>query len=132
VQAQPVGQPHEKPSAGQAKEGADAELLDEAHHDAGVEPGLAGGEQLQYRDGEENRHRVVARRLDFEQGRDALLQRGAGTAQQREHRRRVGRGDDGANQQALEPSEAEHPGGEQADQDRGHHDAHCSQAHCRP
>ena len=66
---------------------------------------------------EQHGDRVVEARLALERALQPLAQPGA--AQQREHRGAVGRGDDRADQQALERREAEQPRGGQAGDDRG-------------
>ena len=59
------------------------------------------------RERQEDRHRVVGAGLDLQRRADAVAERDAADAEQEEHRRGVGRRDDHAEEQALDPREAE-------------------------
>ncbi|QHB30390.1 FAD-dependent oxidoreductase [Pseudomonas monteilii] len=97
---------------------------------APVQASLAAGDHVDQGDSEEHRHRVVAARLDFQRSGNPLVQ--AFAAQQREHRRSVGRADDGADQQALDQAEVEQPGGDQAGEGGGDHYPDRGQRQRRP
>ena len=64
---------------------------------------LAGEQDLDQHDGEEDRERIVDAGLDLERGADARAQPQALGVQQEEHRRGVGRGHHRADQQRLAP-----------------------------
>ena len=76
---------------------ADDEVDDQ---DLGCRIGAAR-DHLDQRDGEEDGDRIVGAGFDFEDRADAVAQIDVAGAQQEEHRRRVGRGDGGAEQQAI-------------------------------
>ena len=69
----------------------------------------AGNQQFDQGDGEEHRHRIVHAGFHLQRGADALAQFHAALMQQQEHRRGVGRGDDGAGQQSRDPGQIEQP-----------------------
>ncbi|MEH3055178.1 MAG: hypothetical protein PGN13_14460 [Patulibacter minatonensis] len=92
---------------------ADEQLLEEEQRDV-LRAGAGFGDELDQRDREQHRDRVVEARLALEGVGEAPADRGA--AHDREHGRAVGPGDDRAEQQALEQREVEEPpGGESGD-----------------
>ena len=64
----------------------------------------AGGDDLDQRDGEEDGDRIVGAGFDLERRAHAVAQMHVAGAQQEEHRRRVGRGDGRAEQEAIPAS----------------------------
>ena len=67
-------------------------------------------------------HRIVGARFDFQRRLHPLAQAHATVAQQREHRRSVGRTDDRSKQKAHRPRHVHQPGSEQAEEgDRRDH-----------
>ena len=62
---------------------------------------------LDQHDGQEDRKRIVGAGLDLDGGADARAQAQAARMHQEEHRRGIGRCDDGADQQRLGPAEIE-------------------------
>ncbi|MNM78769.1 hypothetical protein D3C81_906830 [compost metagenome] len=83
---------------------------------------VRGGDPFDQRQGQEDRHGVIDARLDLQHARHPLLEPDAAAVEQREHRGGVRRADDGAQQQAELPVDAEHPRRKQPDQHR--RDAH--------
>jgi hypothetical protein len=131
-QPEAVDQPDEQPSSPYPQQRTDGELHHERDRHRGVELALARGKQLEQRHGEKDRHRVVAARFDLQRRCDALLQRSALRAQQRKHRRGVGRPHDRPEQHPFEPRQLEHPGGEYAEQGRGDEHPYRGEADRRP
>ena len=77
-----------------------------------------GGDDLDQRDGQEDGDRVVGAGFDLERRAHALAQIDVAGAQQEEHRRGVGRGDGGAEQEGFQPAEVEQIVGGGAEQRR--------------
>jgi hypothetical protein len=106
----------------EADHAAHAHLHDEQPQQA--ETGLLpAGDQLETRDGQEDRHRIVRSALDLQDRREPLADVHAARAQHIENGRRVRRADDAAEQQCGEWRQAEQPvRGERGDA-RGEQDA---------
>jgi len=121
-QVDPVDHLQHQPATCQPDCAADTELTQQIEQQAPVQTGFAAGQHVDQGHGEEHRHRVVAAGFDLEAGRNPLVQ--ALATQQREHRRRIGRADNGADQQALDQVEVEQPGGHQAGEPGGDHHPH--------
>ena len=64
-------------------------------------------DQLDERDRQEDRHRIVDAGLHLQHRAHAVAQMDAADAEQEEHRRRIGRADDRAEQEGLQPGQAE-------------------------
>ncbi len=126
-QADPVGQLHHGEAAEDAGDGPDAELLHQ--HGQGGPPGVFTviADQGNQHEGQENGHRVVAARLDFQGGAHPFVQVQAAPLQQREHRGGVGGGNDGAHQQGRQPVQVEHPPGHHGGTGGGQPHAQCGQ-----
>jgi hypothetical protein len=90
-----------RPSAYPPGDPAYSELLDEFGDDAEIDRRPAGREYADEHQREENRHRIVAAGFDLERRGDTLLDFHSRRVEQREHRRRVGRADDSADEEAL-------------------------------
>ena len=56
----------------------------------GADAAAVAGDDLDHRDGEQRRHRVVRAGLELQGGLDAAAEAGLAGAEHREHRRRVG------------------------------------------
>ena len=92
---------------------------------------VAEQQDLDQHDGQEDRERIVDAGFDLERGADARPQPQALGVQQEEHRRGVGRGDHGADQQRLRSSSGPAPDGHRRGQRRGDQRRRRSPA-CRP
>ena len=75
-------------------------------------------QDLDQDDGEKDRERIVDAGFDLERGADARPQPQPPGVEQEEHRRRVGRGHHGADQQRLGPVDAAHDTGDRRGQRR--------------
>ncbi len=88
-------------AAGDAEGRADRHLLDHEERELPRGGAVAGDDEL----GQDHRHQhgegIVGAGLDLEGGADPALQAQAAGADQEEHRRRVGRGDDRAEEERL-------------------------------
>ena len=110
VEVQPLDQPGNGKAAGDADRRAQSHRHDEA--DDEIDDQHLGGrvgaarDHLDQRDGQEDGDRIVGAGFDFEDRADAVAQIDVAGAQQEEHRRRVGRGDGGAEQQQFQPGKA--------------------------
>ncbi len=80
---------------------------------------VAQQQELDQHDGEKNRERIVAAGFHFQRRADARAQPQPAGMDQEEHRRRIGRGHHGADQQRLEPAEAKHIAGGRRGERRG-------------
>ncbi|MCY1363888.1 hypothetical protein D9M69_506690 [compost metagenome] len=103
---------------------AHAELHQQPRHQTQRRQPAGCGDPFDQRQGQENRHRVVDARLDLQHARDPVLEADAAAVQHRENRRRIGRADDGAEQQPEPPVDTEQPRCEHAHQTGRHQHAH--------
>lgn len=71
---------------------------------------LTLGDDLDQRNGEEYGHRIVSAGFHFQRGAHLIADMDAANAQQEEHGRRIRGGDDGAEQQALQPGKPQQQG----------------------
>jgi hypothetical protein len=125
-QVQAVQGLRDEHSPERAGDATDAELLGEAQQHLGHALGAARRQPTAEHEGEEDRERIVAAGLDFQRCRHPSLQVQSVGAQQEEHGGGIGAGHHRAQQQSLQPGEAEQPdpgegcdrGGEH-DPDRG-------------
>jgi hypothetical protein len=115
-QIQAAQQPGQNTSASKTKTQPETRLRQQQQRNA-AGTGLLGMEQQfdHHRD-EQDGHRIVGAGLDFQRALDPFIEPHPAVAQQREHRCRIGRADDGGEQQAKSPIHAEKPGGENAQQ----------------
>ena len=126
----PVDQLQHHPATAQTDHATDAELAHQMHQQIPVQTGFAAGKHVDKSDGEEHRHWVITAGFDFEAGGHPLVQ--ALAAQQREHRRRIGGADNGADQKALHHVQVEQPGGCHAGQPGGNQHPDRGQRQRRP
>ena len=124
-----VAKPVQQPSDGEAAEHAQHQPQPDLQAEAGGKlpaqahaGGLRGDCQFGQKRGEEDRDRVVGAGLDLERRLDPLAEVDAAGAQQKEHRRGVGGGDDRGEQEAFDPADVEQQvGGGAEDQRRQQH-----------
>ena len=119
-----VGQARERPGRDDAERDpdhqAEAELAEEQQAEIG-DPVVRLLDPVDQTDGQRDRHRVVAAGLRLERAGEATPD--VGEAHRREHRRRVGRRHDRAEEDRLEPGEVEQGVGREPGQQRRHHHA---------
>ena len=130
AQRQAAQDPRHRHAAEQADRGAEAGLLGEQQQrvaDTGI-----GLDRRDEREREKDRHRVIEAGFGFERRRDARIQSRADLAQQREHRGRIGRPDDRAEQQPEPPVEMHHAHRDDTDNARGDHHADRREPRRRP
>lgn len=110
VEVQPLDEAYDAQSAEQADDRTQAHVEQEAGDQVGDQHlGFwigVGGDDLDQRDGEEDRDQVIGAGLDLQRGADALAQIDLTGAQQEENRRCVGRGDRCA-EQKFQPRQVE-------------------------
>ena len=100
-------------------------------HHAGRFDDLPERQHLDQRQGEENGDRIIGSGFDFQCRAHALADFRVAGAQQEEHGSRVGRADDGAEQERLDPAEPhQEMRGRSHDAD-GEQNAECRQHECR-
>ena len=121
-----IGAPADDPDDG-AEDGFAGERDDD------VLPGVIAADQQEFdqHDGEEDRERIVDAGFDFQHRADAGPQPQPLGVDQEEHRRRIGRGHDRADQEGLGPVHAEHVSGKRRGQRRGQQHAERRQHHRR-
>src|SRR5690606_22029604 len=88
---------------------ADTHLLHEFQQDRKARVGAAVGQQMHQGNGQEDRHRIIGARFDFQGGTGSFFEFESGQAQQAEHGGGIGGADDGADQQRFEPRQFENP-----------------------
>ena len=109
---------HHRPPADDADDGAEPGLLKQLQqHMAGRR--VADRDELDQHQGEEHRERIVAAGFRFQRRADPRPQAKSLRMHQQEHRRRIGRGDDGADQQRLGPVEVERVARDRRGDERG-------------
>src|SRR5262249_19798030 len=106
-----------------ARERAERHLADEHRHERPERRALRAREHLQQAHAEKDGHRIVQRRLELEERADAALQAHASRSKDREDGGDVGRCNRGAEQEAVQPVEAEHADRKRADEDACQHDS---------
>ena len=131
-EVQAVDQPDQHEARDDPKGGAADDLVEEVEQQ---EPGplpIAGHKQLDAADGQEDGHGVVDGGLDLEQAAYPWLDLEPVQMEQEEHRRRIRRADDRADQDALDPAEAEEQPRRDPGQQSGQCDADGRQQQRRP
>ncbi len=122
--------PHAEPGHHEAEAEPARELLDEDDHGAHDRGVLTPAEQSDQEPEQCDRRRVVEKALAFHQGGQALGR--SQIAEDADHRRRVGRGDDGADEEAGDRRHARRGGQRPADDDGGHQHGDDRQKEDRP
>ncbi len=103
----------------------------ELHHEVDQNPqaellqGGAGGDDLDKRDRQEDRHRIVGAGFDLQRGTDLVADRNPADTQQEEDGGGVGGSDDRAEQHGFEPGQAEDKMGGGTENQRREHHAQC-------
>ena len=125
--SRPSSQPPPNPSAAPP-------IISRREQQRGVDPGGRGrlDDDADDEDGEEDRHRVVEARFDFQQRVDPLGQGEAGAAEQRGNRGSVGRCDRGADQHGHREGHGGDPHDRRGDDGGGDADTDHRQGERRP
>ena len=114
-------QPRQHPAARQPQHRPEAELADQHPHKSTKGGRLRLEQHADQRRDQQDGHRIIGAGFDLERRLHALVQAHAAVAQQGEHRRRIGRADDGRQQHAEPPVDVEDPGGKHPEQPRRAH-----------
>ena len=118
-----VEHPDRRESAREPRGGAEQPLLSEPHRHVERRGVAAREDQLGHHDYQKDGNRVVGAGFDLQRRAHPALQPQPAGPEQEEHRRRIGGGDDGAEQERLDRGEVEHRPGGQAGDRRGHEHA---------
>ena len=132
LHVQPVDQPDDQQPAEIARDQAEPHLQHEAqqHLPAQLVERGARRDDLDKRDGEEDRHRIVGPGFDFQRRADLVSDVDAADAQQEEHRRGVRRADDRAEQDRFHPAEPEQKPRRQPEDQGRDDDTHGGERKC--
>ena len=104
-------------------------MLDQHQQARGKGAVLVLADQGNQHQGQENSHRVVAARFDFQGGADPFVKVQPPALKQGENRSGIGGGDNGADQQGDQPVQVEHPPGNDCRSARRQGDTHGGQHH---